>query len=324
MRPMKNLLIAFFVLLTADVAFAASAPVTCGSTLTKETYTLPADLDCSMATAPITVRDQAVLNLNNHVYAGQIILDGRRAQLREGTIDCSYQEDFEAEAPCGVVVQGTGNHAVQNVLILYPAADPGIEVMSDSNSLVSNTVFSSGELGAVYVWGNDNIVQHNRAILNRGNVGGGFFILGNGNQLTGNYARLQSVGYLTAGDNNVLVDNVHAGVPDDHSVTDEGFGIGGSGNRLTRNVVTNEDYGIFVFTQSNTIENNIAIGNGIDLLDGNKNCDSNIWRNNIFQSSNQACIGGTTVPFASTNALEMFSALLDRLHSRAGGAKRVR
>lgn len=323
MHIMKNLLVTTFVLLTADAGFAASAPVTCGSTLTKQTYSLAADLDCSVATAPITLRNRAVLNLNNHVYAGQIILDGRRAELRDGTIDCSYQHDFEAEEPCGVVVRGTGKHTVQNVLVLYPAADPGIEVMSDNNSLISNVVFSSGELGAFHVWGNNNLVQQNRAVLNRENVGGGFFILGSGNQLTGNYARLQSVGYLTAGDNNVLVQNVHAGVPDDYSVTDEGFGIAGSGNRLTRNVVTNEDYGIFVFTQSNTIENNIAFRNGVDLLDGTTNCDSNVWRDNIFETSNEPCIGGTTVPVAATKVLETFSALLDRVQSRRSGPKRV-
>jgi parallel beta-helix repeat protein len=318
MRTPKNLLIAFFLLLTRDAVFAASAPVTCGSTLILSTYTLAADLDCSKATAPITVRDRAVLNLNSHVYAGQIILDGSLAQLKEGTINCSYQNDLFDEIPCGVVVQGAGNHILQNVTILYPAADPGIEVISTNNFLISNTVFSSGELGAVVIWGNNNTLLQNRAVLNsEGGIGSvGFFIVGNANQLTGNYARLQSAGYLTQGDNNVLDQNVHAGVPDDHSVTDEGFGIAGSGNRLTRNVVTNEDFGIFVFTQSNTIENNIAIRNGVDLLDGTKNCDSNIWQKNIFQTSNQTCIGGTTVLLASTNALEKLSALLHRVHLR--------
>ena len=324
MGTMKNLLIVAFILLAVDSALAAApTPVTCGATLSgKRTYTLPADLDCSTVITPITVRDRAVLNLNNHVYAGQIVLDGRRAQLREGKINCSYQEDFEAEIPCGVVVQGTGKHTVQNVLILYPVgADPGIEVTSDNNSLINNTVFSSGQWGAVYVGGNNNILQQNRAILSSGAVG--FWMAGDGNQLTGNYATSHHAGYLTEGNNNVLVENIDAGLPDDQSVTDEGFGIGGSGNRLTRNVVTNENYGIFVFTGSNTIENNIAVQNGVDLLDGsNTNCNSNIWQNNIFETSNQACIGGTTIPFASTNALERFSALLHRMHSHR--AQRVR
>ncbi len=80
MRTMKNLVAAFFILFTTESAFAASAPVTCGSTLGKhKTYTLPDDLDCSTATAPITVRDRVVLNLNNHKYVGAIILEGRQA-----------------------------------------------------------------------------------------------------------------------------------------------------------------------------------------------------------------------------------------------------
>ena len=36
MNTMKNLLIAFFILLTSDAAIAASAPVTCGSTLKEQ------------------------------------------------------------------------------------------------------------------------------------------------------------------------------------------------------------------------------------------------------------------------------------------------
>jgi len=88
MRTTKNLLIGFFLLLTTDAAFGASAPLTCGATLKgKNTYNLSVDLDCSKATAPITVRDRAAVNLNSHYYAGQIVLDGRQAQLRNGTIN---------------------------------------------------------------------------------------------------------------------------------------------------------------------------------------------------------------------------------------------
>ena len=146
MNTMKNLLIAFFILLTSDAAIAASAPVTCGSTLTRTTYTLPADLDCSNATAPITVRDRAVLNLNNHVYVGQIILDGRRAQLRDGTIECilAGTDGGPLDDPRCVRVEGTGKHTVQNVLILYRELGKfgiGIWMLSDNNSLMSNTVY---------------------------------------------------------------------------------------------------------------------------------------------------------------------------------------
>ena len=314
MPTIKSLLFAFFILLNTDTAFSASAPITCGSTLTKTTYTLPGDLDCSKATAAITLRQRAVLNLNNHVYAGQIVLEGSRAQLINGTIDCSYQEDMDSASRCGVELQGAGRHTVQNVLILNPAADSGIDVISDNNSVVGNTVFSSGLLPAVFVGGNNNTLENNRAILSA--TGGGFWIAGNGNQLTGNYATLHHFGYLTEGDNNVLTQNVYAGVPDEISDTDEGFGIGGTRNRLTRNAVMNEDFGIFVFSESNVIQNNIAIRNGVDLLDVNANCQSTTWQNNIFQTSNQPCIGGNTVSFVQTKALEMFSALRQRVHAR--------
>ena len=316
---MKTLLLAGTLLfLWADAALSAAAPsVTCGATLSrKRTYTLRADLDCSNATAPIIVRDRAVLNLNNHVYVGPIILDGRQAQLRDGTIECilAGTNGGALDDPRCVRVQGTGKHSVQNVLVRYEGFvggfGIGIWVLSDDNSLTSNTVFQTPDAGVI-VLGNNNILQQNRAILS--NFGAGFYIGGDGNRLIRNYATLHHAGYSTDGDNNVFVQNVYAGVPDDIVATDEGFGIAGSGNQLDRNVVTNEDYGIFVFTGPNTIENNIAIRNGFDLLDGTTNCDSNIWQNNIFETSNQPCIGGSTTPLVSTDAFKNFSALLLRL-----------
>ncbi len=336
MGAMKNSFIAFLLFLAIDFASAASAPsatadspelqshrsndpVTCGSTLTGKIYTLSGDLDCSNATAPITIRDRAVLDLNNRLYVGPIILDGRRAQLRNGTIQCilAGTNGGPLDDDRCVRVEGEGRHTVQNVLITYESMDGfgiGIWVLSNNNFLANNTFFQTPDTG-VFVIGNNNILQQNRAIIS--NFGAGFYTGGEGNQLIGNYATSHHAGYVVDGENNLLIQNVDAGVPDDISVTDEGFGIAGSGNRLTRNVVTNENFGIFVFTGSNTIENNIAIRNGFDLLDGTKDC-SNIWQNNIFETSNQPCIGGTTTPLVSMNAsetraLESFSALLQKL-----------
>ena len=135
----------------------------------RTTYTLPADLDCSTATAPITVRDRAVLNLNNHVYVGPIILDGRRAQLRDGTIECilSGTDGGPLDDPRCVRVEGTGKHTVQNVLIPYRSLNGfgiGIWVLSDNNSLTSNTVYRAPD-SSVMILGDNNILQQNRAIL---------------------------------------------------------------------------------------------------------------------------------------------------------------
>jgi parallel beta-helix repeat protein len=138
---------------------------------------------------------------------------------------------------------------------------------------------------------------------------------------------MHNLGYgIDEGNNNLLAQNVYAGVRDEISIFDEGFGIGfGSGNRLTRNVVTNEDYGIIMgnLAGSNTIDNNVALRNGVDLADFRHDCGVHIWDSNIFETSSPACIGGATTPLASIgsaatpvasmDALEKFSALLLKL-----------
>jgi hypothetical protein len=328
MRATKNLLIAFFAVALTDVVFAGSGPVTCGSTLAKKKYTLAADLDCSHATAPITVRDRAVLDLNNHVYVGPIVLDGRRAQLRNGTVECilAGTNGGPLDDERCVRVEGEGRHTVQNVLILYRETDGfgiGIWVLSDRNLLIGNTVFQAPSAG-VFVIGSKNVLRQNKTIMSEA----GFFIDdGNENQLIENYATMHNLGYgIDEGNDNLLMQNVYAGVRDEFSIFDEGFGIGyGAGNRLTRNVVTNEDLGIIMgnLAGPNTIENNIVIRNGVDLADFRGECGVHVWENNIFETSNPPCIGDAAAPLAamesaaapvaSAEALEKFSALLLKL-----------
>jgi parallel beta-helix repeat protein len=322
---MENLLVAVLVLFATEFGFAASDisstadlpelqshlskdPVTCGTILKKKIYILTDDLDCSNATAPITVRDRAVLNLNNHKYIGPIILDGRRAQLRNGIIECilAGTNGGPLDDDRCVRVEGEGQHTVRNVFIMYESMDGfgiGIWVFSDNNFLTGNTVFQAPTAG-VFVIGNKNILRQNRAILGEA----GFSIDdGDENQLIGNYATMQHLGYgIDEGNNNLLLQNVYAGVPDDVSDTDGGFGIGfGNGNRLSRNVVTNEDFGILIgnLAGPNTIENNIAIRNGVDLFDFHHNCDVTIWQNNLFETSVPECIGGATPSLVSLSGL---------------------
>lgn len=66
-----------------------------------------------------------------------------------------------------------------------------------------------------------------------------------------------------------------------------------SHNRVLRNTVTgNTVVGIDVLSGStqNQIDSNTATQNGIDLKDGNANCDSNQWLANTFGTANQGCI----------------------------------
>lgn len=213
MSAMKNSFIAFLLLLATDFVSAASTPsatadspelqshrssdrVTCGSILAGKIYTLTGDLDCRNATAPITIRDRAVLDLNNRLYVGPIILDGRRAQLRNGTIECilAGTNGGPLDDERCVRVEGEGRHIVQNVLITYESMDGfgiGIWVLSDNNFLANNTFFRTPDAG-VFVIGNNNILRQNRAIIS--NFGAGFYTGAEGNQLIGNYATSHHAG----------------------------------------------------------------------------------------------------------------------------------
>ncbi|HEY2918335.1 MAG TPA: hypothetical protein VGK77_04995 [Candidatus Binatia bacterium] len=260
--------------LLALPSLAAVAPVTCGATLSgAKIYTLAADLDCSTATTPITVTNRAVLNLNNHTYVGKIIMDGSRAQLKDGTIECTG-DLFDV---C-VKVLGTGRHIIRNVVFLgsavvsHLASTIGVSSGSDNNSLVGNSIINIISFSALIVGGSNNILQQNRII---GADQEGFFIRGDGNQLIGNYAAGIQENFQIDGNNNVLTDNVA-------SDGSSGYEVSGTGNRLTRNWVTNSFQGFLILSGSNIIENNIAVLNAFDLA----GCDSNIYQNNIFQTSN--------------------------------------
>lgn len=59
------------------------------------------------------------------------------------------------------------------------------------------------------------------------------------------------------------------------------------------NALHNGTHGIEVSSGSNshTFVANIAAGNVVfDLKDDNPNCANNVWQNNFFGTSNQACI----------------------------------
>jgi parallel beta-helix repeat protein len=59
-------------------------------------------------------------------------------------------------------------------------------------------------------------------------------------------------------------------------------------NSLRGNVIlNNNDFGIIAFAGAtdNRITGNFALNNGIDLDDGNPNCDSNEWKGNSFRTA---------------------------------------
>jgi hypothetical protein len=258
------------------------ATVTCGATLEgPKTFKLKADLDCSAATAPITVRDKGVLDLNGHTLFGVVLLRGQRAQLNNGNIDCQGTD-------C-VVLRGEGKHVLENVTVRDVVGSEGrrIVVTSDNNSLIGNTVHQT-DLGAGFaIEGNNNILQGN-IVMPTGDIG--YDVRGNENLISDN-ASVASPGtfavhFVISGDGNTLAHNVVSNPEDGGS--DGAFLVRptASNNVISRNVIFNN--GIEVGGQNNVIEQNIVRGGFLDDL--NTNCDNNTWRNNTFDRASQPCI----------------------------------
>lgn len=278
---MKTLLLAAtFLFFCVDNAHSAAAPeVTCGATLSHRSFTLSADLNCSTATAPITLRDRAQLDVNGHTLKSQVVLDGRQAQLKNGKVICSNEEGC-------AILQGVGRHLLENVLVQAAEGTFIIVVTSDNNSLIGNTAFNgSGE--GFDINGNNNILRGNIALFS-GQVA--FDIDGDGNQLSHNSSTgIHLLSFIVAGNNNIVVQNTAS-----DQFGDFKFIILGDGNRISRNVVFVDfpslapAFSVEATGQNNLISDNLAPN--LSVRDLNANCDNNTWTGNIFGTANQACI----------------------------------
>jgi hypothetical protein len=288
---------------------AKGGQVTCGATLTgNKLFILSADLDCSAAMGPITIKDRAQLDLNGHTLESDVVLDGRRAALIDGRVDCGrVQRPYFVEV-C-VIIQGEGEHLLKNVLMQAEASEGIIVIRSTNNWLIGNTANSTNGGGFVVttnnlvamaksvqlarhrsrhrfaVHGSNNILRGNIALF-AGEVQ--FEINGNGNLLVNNTGIGEShfIDFDISGDFNVVKQNTSSGAGDAN------YRIRGNGNHISRNVAftsrTIGSGGFVVSGQNNVITDNLAPG--IIATDTNPLCDSNIWTGNLFGSTNQPCI----------------------------------
>jgi len=241
--------------------------ITCGDILGPGgILQLEHDLTCNLFSGGITIRDGAVLDLNGHrvtcdrsIFERCIVLTGKHAQLWNGTV--------QGGSHMSILLEGTGRHTVWNVT--SPLVDGNILVTSDHNLLINVSAES----------------VYNPA----------FAILGHHNRLTHTTARCPFVvfdGCLhVSGNANELLDTlvtVEEGSPSEHAA----IRIAGDQNRLSLNRVTNVDGpAIEVTGQKNALRFNTAQGNPVDLRDTNGDCTHNIWKDNIFTTSDPACIG---------------------------------
>jgi parallel beta-helix repeat protein len=257
---------------------AAGQTFQCGATLGPGgVFRLEADVICGEDDPPIalTVRDGARLDLGGHIAVAEsiaVLLEGRGAVLHNGRA-----WSFILAA---VSVAGDGGHTVRGI---EAAGDPanGIHVLSDRNRVLGNAGVGS-DLG-LQVDGNHNLV-----VGNTGLGQGAVRVTGHHNLLLKNESiEDQRLGFLIEGDHNLLVGNQGRGVGE------RGFEVRGNGNTLVGNLIKGAETGIVVQGADNRLVRNTALENGVDLLDAHEECDGNVWRQNVFQTS-QA--GDTATP----------------------------
>jgi parallel beta-helix repeat protein len=205
-----------------------------------------------------------------------------------------------------VHVAGDGGHTVSG--LTASAADRGVFIESDGNRVFDSQILRALGDAAVQVDGSDNLLRGN-TVANAGDQG--FEINGSDNRIARNRIGGVAEGVQLLGERNRVLRNEIVGATDrgidvrglveppevtgahviiDNLIADGVDGIAlledSNGNLISRNTIySNSDQGIFVGTSDNTIERNQVLLNLVDLQDNTIDCDDNLWRDNIFETS---------------------------------------
>jgi hypothetical protein len=183
-----------------------------------------------------------------------------------------------------VNVGGDSNRLVS--LRAFDASNQGFTIGGDSNTLQAVTGNFNANDGVI-VFGDHNLIRQ-ATLAGNGDDGAGVF-LGTGNTIM----RSRS---LVNGDKGIIVGGSGTVVEENQSF-DNDIGIyfsdGSTGSIAVLNQTYLNDEGIWINSTSN---HNTVVFNGsyanfdTDMLDDNTNCDTNLWFNNLFSTSNQGCI----------------------------------
>jgi Periplasmic copper-binding protein (NosD) len=277
----------------------ASGPVMaveCGDVITGFER-LDRDLICT-ADPALTV-DGGTLDLNgftvvcDHVPPVEsvgVLLDGTRARLRDGAV---------TGCKVAVWVGGFGSHVVRSVTA--SASNQGVFIDSDGNRLSFSNVLRGRDDAAVQVDGSDNDLRFNDVA---GSNDQGFEINGDANRVTDNRISAVAEGVQLIGTGNQVLRNeiigttargveVRAGAHlirnnliADGALDGIALLVTAYGNEVSRNAIYGHgDQGLFVGTIDNKLERNQVLLNRVDLTDTNPDCDNNLWRNNMFETS---------------------------------------
>jgi hypothetical protein len=266
-----------------------AAAVGCGDVLSGPgSFRLDQDLLCDTTTA-LTVRDGATLDLRGHTVTcaadldNGIVLAGRGARLLNGMVTGCND---------GVALSGS-RHLVKRVRSAFNVrgfvAEDGLAAARlDRNSAEYNRA------GGFLIVGTDNVIIRNAAF---GNGDVAILIIGDGHTLSRNATNGNCIvggctaAYVIAGDDNAVSRNTATG-------EDTGFLVmsgddGATGNTLRRNKALFSFLAGIVVQEGasgNALVHNTAGGPGVDLVDFNEECAGNVWRRNVFEFANQACI----------------------------------
>ena len=271
-------IIAFASSLLADQKHAAAQGVNCGDTITTNTR-LTDYLYCFGFDDPI-ILDSARLDLGGYGIgcdgAAAVVMVGSGAVLRNGSIGAA------GCVPDGIVVEGDGNHALENIFIV---GGSGILVTSNNNMIRDNRM---GGEGGLDIEGDNNIIVNNV-------IGDSFVrvIGGDGNMILHNRSPENSSGpaHIILGpgaDNTKVIGNVLKQTFEGGGISIESANNHVSGNKIR----DNEGTGILVMNGAtgNRITGNKVTGNNPDVDDENADCDANFWRGNRFNTSGSICL----------------------------------
>lgn len=312
------------------LAGPAEAGLRCGDWVSPgQQVVLEEDLACDGPGAAVVVTGPAVVDLNGFTISCAdldedgvspqvgVLLLGWAATVRNGTLN---------ECHHGVVAAGAGFHSIGEVATLFGSGD-GIVLASHANRVHGALAFFHRGAGIV-LRGAASTVADSTATGNRvgfqvdaratlagnfasANERDGYLVAGSGGVLTDNRALGSPFGFTIVGSSNRLERNesrknligvfldgsarsntLLANVANGNTLT--GIVAGGERNRLVSNYAEdNVAHGIRLpaGARAVAVSGTLAFGNGADdLADETPGCGDNVWRDNRFETRNQACV----------------------------------
>lgn len=230
-------------------ATAAYGQVSCGAVITGKAV-MTTDLACLFNSPAFTI-DGGDVDMNGHRVGCLPGNDGVSFINSGGKLKNGFVEDCDR----GVILAGTGKHAVTNVLVR--GGQRGFFSISAKNKLVNNTVLDGS--GDAFTAASFFQPMAHQLIGNVAANNGGFAfkLTGDGNKLSGNLSSNNGDdGFFVDGDDNKLSRNTA------YNNGGTGLLVSGADNSLTLNsAIANSGWGISPDGSNSKVKGNLALDN---------------------------------------------------------------